>query len=47
MAKFVKWNSQPLEDWAEKHAQGKFIDLDGHKTHYIEKGAGEPVILIH
>ncbi|MBW8012662.1 MAG: alpha/beta fold hydrolase [Chloroflexi bacterium] len=47
MAEFVKWNSQPLDLWAKKHAQGKLINLDGHMTHYKEKGAGEPVILIH
>jgi pimeloyl-ACP methyl ester carboxylesterase len=47
MPGFVPWNSQPLEFWAEKHAKGKFIDLDGRSTHYIEKGEGEPVILIH
>jgi len=27
--------------------KGKFIKLDGYSTHYIEKGEGEPVILIH
>jgi pimeloyl-ACP methyl ester carboxylesterase len=51
MSTFIAWNSQPLEKWADKHAQGKFIDLDKGdqhlRTHYIEKGAGEPVILIH
>ena len=47
MADFIPWNSQPLEEWADKYAQGKFIDLDGHMTHYVEKGEGEPVILIH
>ena len=47
MAEFIPWNSQPLDEWAKKHAAGKFTDLDGHSTHYIEKGAGEPVILIH
>jgi pimeloyl-ACP methyl ester carboxylesterase len=26
---------------------GKFIELGGHSTHYIERGAGEPIILIH
>lgn len=26
---------------------GKFIELGGHSTHYVERGAGEPVILIH
>lgn len=47
MAEFIPWNSQPLDEWAKKYAPGKFIRLDGHSTHYIEKGAGEPVILIH
>jgi pimeloyl-ACP methyl ester carboxylesterase len=47
MAEFIPWNSQPLDEWAKKYATGKFITLDGHSTHYIEKGAGEPVILIH
>jgi len=44
---FVPWNSQPLEDWASKYAPGKFIELDGLSTHYIEKGSGEPIILLH
>lgn len=47
MSDFVRWNSQPLDAWAGRYARGKFIDLDGHSTHYIEKGEGEPVILLH
>jgi pimeloyl-ACP methyl ester carboxylesterase len=47
MSNFIRWNSQPLDVWASKHAQGQFIDLDGCATHYIEKGEGEPVILLH
>ncbi len=47
MSEFIPWNSQPLDDWAGKHAKGTFVDLNGHKTHYIEKGEGEPVILLH
>ena len=47
MAGFIPWNSQPLEDWATKYAPGKFIELDGLSTHYIEKGSGEPVIFLH
>lgn len=47
MADFVAWNSQPLELWAQQFARGKFVELDGHKTHYLEKGEGEPLILIH
>ena len=47
MAEFIPWNSQPFDEWAKKYAKGKFIKLDGYSTHYIEKGEGEPVILIH
>ena len=47
MSGFIPWNSQPLNAWADKYAQGKFIDLDGRVTHYIEKGYGGPVILLH
>lgn len=36
-----------MEEWSKKHAAGKFVNLDGHSTHYIEKGEGEPVILLH
>lgn len=47
MTSFTPWSSQPLEEWAEKYASGKFIELDGLSTHYSEKGSGEPIILIH
>ncbi len=44
---FIPWDSQPFEEWARRHAPGKFIDLNGRKTHYVEKGSGDPVILLH
>ncbi|HKJ26443.1 MAG TPA: alpha/beta fold hydrolase [Anaerolineales bacterium] len=47
MSAFIPWGSQPLAEWAEKYAHGKFIELDGLQTHYLEKGEGQPVILIH
>lgn len=47
MSKNIRWNSQSLESWSSKYAQGKIVDLDGRRTHYIEKGEGEPVILLH
>ena len=47
MGNFIPWGSQPLAEWAEKYARGKLIDLDGHQTHFIEKGQGDPLILIH
>lgn len=46
-AEFIPWSSQPLKQWAREYATGKFIELDGHSTHYIEKGEGDPVILLH
>ena len=47
MPEYIPWNSQPLDSWARQHAEGRFVDLDGRRTHYIEKGAGEPIILLH
>jgi len=47
MTRFIPWNSQPISEWAKKYAEGKFIDLDGRSTHYIEKGEGEAIILLH
>jgi len=44
---FVAWNSRPLEAWASRYAKGRTIDLDGHRTHYLEFGHGSPVILLH
>jgi pimeloyl-ACP methyl ester carboxylesterase len=47
MNNFIPWNSQPLEEWSSKYARGKFIELDCLSMHYLEKGSGDPVILIH
>jgi pimeloyl-ACP methyl ester carboxylesterase len=47
MKKFIPWNSQELDAWAQKHAEGSFVDLAGHRTHFIEVGSGDPVILVH
>lgn len=47
MSKFVPWNSQPLDVWAERYAEGKFVDLAGRRTHYVQRGEGKPIILIH
>lgn len=35
------------DEAVSKWAQGKFIPVDGKKVHYLEKGEGKPVILIH
>lgn len=47
MGKFIPWNSQPIEGWTRKYAPGKLINLDGYQTHYLERGEGEPVVLLH
>jgi pimeloyl-ACP methyl ester carboxylesterase len=35
------------KDAVQKYAKGKFVTVDGKKIHYIEKGDGKPIILIH
>jgi len=35
------------EEAAKQYAKGKFVMVDGKKVHYLEKGSGSPVILIH
>jgi 2-hydroxy-6-oxo-octa-2,4-dienoate hydrolase len=35
------------EEAAKQYARGKFVAVDGKKVHYLEKGSGSPVILIH
>jgi pimeloyl-ACP methyl ester carboxylesterase len=47
MNDFVPWNSQSLTAWSHKYAAGEFVDLAGRSTHYLERGTGEPVILLH
>lgn len=47
MSKAIPWSSQPIGEWSSRYASGKFVDLDGIRTHYIEKGSGPPVILVH
>lgn len=47
MTEFVPWDSQPLGAWSEKYAEGKQIEVDGNLIHFIEKGAGSPVLMIH
>ena len=47
MSQFIPWSSQPLDAWAARYARGTSVDLGGRKTHYVEKGEGEPVILLH
>ncbi|HEX7676744.1 MAG TPA: alpha/beta fold hydrolase [Thermoanaerobaculia bacterium] len=47
MSAYIPWSSQPLDSWAGRYARGTFVDLEGRSTHYLERGEGEPVILLH
>lgn len=47
MGEFIPWNSQALDVWADRHAEGRFVDLAGRRTHFVERGRGKPVVLIH
>lgn len=47
MRDFIPWDSQPLDVWTDRYAEGKFIELAGRRTHYVERGSGDPVLLIH
>ena len=47
MSNFIPWDSQPLGVWSEKYAEGRQIEVDGNLIHFIEKGAGSPVLMIH
>jgi pimeloyl-ACP methyl ester carboxylesterase len=42
-----RWDSQPLAAWTADHAAGTLLSLDGMQTHYVAKGTGKPVILLH
>ncbi len=35
------------DEGVSKWAQGKFVPVEGKKVHYLEKGEGKPIILIH
>jgi len=35
------------EEAIERFAKGKFVTVDDKKVHYVEKGDGKPIILIH
>jgi len=47
LSTFVGWDSQPLDDWAQVHPPGYLVKLEGRKTHFVRKGEGPAVILIH
>ena len=45
MAAAVKYNTKKAE--RDNPPEGKFIDVDGARLHYLEKGTGDPLVLIH
>lgn len=47
MSEFVPWDSQSLAKWAGARAEGEFLDLAGRRTHFLERGQGQPVVLLH
>lgn len=47
LPKNAGWDSQSLDAWTAKYAAGQIITLNGRQTHYVAKGEGPPVILLH
>jgi pimeloyl-ACP methyl ester carboxylesterase len=42
------WNVKKVRDAERKYPPiGRFLDVNGVRLHYIERGEGEPVVLIH
>jgi hypothetical protein len=42
---FTAWTAHQVE--TKMPPRGKFIDIDGVRLHYIDKGSGPPLVLIH
>ncbi len=47
LPKLIPKDTMPYEEAVSKWAKGKLVMVDGKKVHYLEKGEGQPVILIH
>ena len=45
LALFTAWTAHQVE--TNMPPRGKFIDIDGVRLHYIDKGNGPPLVLIH
>lgn len=45
MALFVQYRTRKSEQ--ENPPTGKFVDVDGVRLHYIERGQGQPVVILH
>lgn len=44
---FIPWDSRTLAEWTRAHAPGYTVDLGGRQTHFVKKGHGPPVVLVH
>ncbi len=44
-AAFISWKVRRAE--AEHPPRGSFIEVDGVRLHYLERGSGDPVVLLH
>jgi hypothetical protein len=47
LPKLIPKDTMPYEEAVSKWAKGQMVLVDGKKVHYLEKGEGQPVILIH
>jgi len=45
LALFTAWTARQVEKTLPP--RGRFIDVDGARIHYIDEGAGPPIVLIH
>jgi pimeloyl-ACP methyl ester carboxylesterase len=47
VAEFVPWDSRPLDEWTRTHAPGYVVTIDGRQTHFVKRGSGPAVVLLH
>jgi pimeloyl-ACP methyl ester carboxylesterase len=45
-AAFVNWRLAQKAQ-RENPPQGRFVEIDGVRLHYVERGAGQPLVLLH
>jgi pimeloyl-ACP methyl ester carboxylesterase len=45
----MRWLRRPREDtrWEDAKRPGKLLDIDGVKIHYVERGVGPAIVMIH
>jgi hypothetical protein len=48
MASMALWNTYRARKVEQEHPpRGQFVTVDGVRLHYLEKGEGRPVVLLH